>query len=547
MTMPHGKYRIVAFKDFVPDRLRFIILLLTVFVFQFSNAIYLTNLNELVGEKGLTVEDVKLISNATIIGITMIFPLLFRIKFRFTSRHILITCAAMIIIGNVINMYSSNLIVLIITSLFVGIFKMIGTFECFSSVQLVLTPKRDFSVFFPVVYLYVLGSIQLSGILTAQISYLYNWKYMFIAIISLQLCVMITHYFLMRPIRMMKKIPLYQIDWLGMGLWSFWLLTLSFIFEYGKRLDWFHSEYICLAIITAIVLFYCAVQRMFRIRRPFIMPEAFKYKTLLVALFLFALLQILLSSSNVFMNVYTAGILHYDILNNSSLNWAVFAGIAVGSAASYYWLSIFKGGYKPILWVGFLCLALVHLILYFKFSPSLAKEDLYLPYVLRGLGYVALYISLTVYVSDEVPFSHFFVGLTLLGFVRSATGVTVANSLCTNILEYLQKKNMMILSQDIDSLNPLSNILYQNTLRGSIASGHSVEQAKLIATNMLYNRAYMQSMLLSWKEISGSLFIFGVMVLMGILLSHYIKPSSHIFPKFRSIWKYVWGKEYLQN
>ncbi len=232
--IPQGKYRIMAFKEFVPDKLRFLILLFTAILFQLSNSIYLTNLNEVVGDKALTAEDIKFIHTAGFIGMTMIFPLLFRIKFRFMSRTILLSAIAIIITGNVICLYSDNVLILYTTSFILGAVKMIGMFECMSSIQLVITPTRDFTVFFSVVYLIVLGSIQLSGLLTAQISYLYTWKYMHILIVGLFLCAMVIFYFLMRPIRLMKKFPLYQIDWLGMGAVDFSTGACQFYFRIRK-------------------------------------------------------------------------------------------------------------------------------------------------------------------------------------------------------------------------------------------------------------------------------------------------------------------------
>lgn len=545
--VPQGKYRIMAFKDFVPDWLRFTLLLLLALVFQFSNSIYLTNLNEVVGGKALTLEDLKLISSASFIGMTMIFPVLFRIKFRFTSRTILLSAAAVIVIGNVILMYSDSMLVLLVTSFIVGAFRMIGTFECLSSIQLVITPKRDFTVFFSVIYLIVLGSIQISGLLTAEISYLFNYQYMYILVVGLQLIFMVLIYFLMRPIRLMKKFPLYQIDWLGMGLWTLVLLLLNFIFEYGKCLDWLDSNYIRMAIVATVILLICAIQRMFGIRRPYIMPEVFKYKNVVKALVLLAVLQIFLSTSNVIMNVYTGGILHYNILHSTSLNWLVFFGVILGFAFSFYWLSIYRGAYKTIFFIGFLAFVMHHFIMYFVFQPEIAKSDLYLPYMLRGFGYVTLYIGIALYAAEGVPFPHFFPSLTVLGFVRTAAGGTMANSLCANVIQYLQKRNLMILSQDIDLLNLVSNHVAGSAVTQSLASGASVEQAQAAATNALYGMTNMQAMLLSWKEIFGGITLFGIIVLLGILLNKYMKPTFRQLPKVKNIWRYMWGKAYNQN
>lgn len=541
--IPQGKYRIMTFKEFVPDKLRFLILLFAALVFQFSNSIYLTNLNEIVGGKSLTTEDIKTLASASFIGMTMIFPILFRIKFRFTSRTILLTSSLVIIVGNLICLYSNNMLILLVTSLVVGMFRMIGTFECLSAIQLVITPKRDFTVFFSVVYLIVLGSIQLSGLLNAEISTLYNWRYMYILIISLQLLVMAVLWFLMKPIRLMKKIPLYQIDWLGMTLWTLLLLTLNFVFEYGKRLDWLDSTYIRVAIVTSCFLLIFAIQRMIGLRRPYILPEIFKYKNLLKSLLLLAILQIFLSTSNTIMSVYTGGILHYDMLHNTSLNWAVFVGVAIGAAFAYYWVSIYRGSYKAIFLVGFLCFVLMHFILFFLFQPSISKEDLYLPYALKGFGYVALYISIALYAAQGIPFPHFFGSLTILGFVRTALGGTMANSLCSSVLQYIQKKKVIVLSQEIDFVNPTSNYIYNNVFNGAKSIGQTVEQAQITATQALYGNVNMQAML----QIFGGITLLGILVLLGILFTYYRKPSFTIFPQLSNIWNNTWEKVYKKS
>lgn len=542
--IPQGKYRIMTFKEFVPDKIRFIILLLTAIIFQFTSFIYLTNLNEVVGGKAITTEDAKLISAASFIGMTMVFPILFRIKFRFMSRTILLSACIILIITGLISIYSNNILLLLVAAFIAGAVRMVGTFECLSTIQLIITPTRDFTVFFSVVYLIVLGSIQVSGLLTAEMSSIYDWTYMPTFMVTILLIVMITLSILMRPIRLMKKFPLYQIDWLGISLWSLVLIIFNFVFEYGKRLDWFDSEYICIATIVGTILLVFAIQRMLGIRRPVIMPEVFKYKNLLRALVLLAFLQIFLSTGNVIMNAYTGGILHYDILHNSSLNWAVFVGVVLGAAYAFYWMSIYRGSYKPIFFIGFASFVLFHFILYFTFQPSVSKETLYLPYALKGFGYVSLYISIALYAAQGIPFPHFFASLTVLGFVRTALGGTIANSLCTNVLQYLQTKNLAILSSDFDFLNPASNQVYNASFHNAIASGQAIEQAQSTAVSALYGAGNMQALLLSWKEIFGGITLMGILFLLAIASSHYMKPAYQQFPKIKNIWKYMWGKAY---
>lgn len=534
----------MTFREFVPDRMRFIILLLTAIIFQLTSFIYLTNLNEVVGGKSITTEDAKLISAASFVGMTMIFPILFRIKFRFMSRTTLLSVIAILIATNIISIYSDNVFVLLTAGFITGAARMIGTFECLSTIQLVITPKRDFTVFFSVVYLIVLGAIQMSGLITAEMSYLYNWTYMPTLMIAILLVVMVTLFILMRPIRLMKKFPLYQIDWQGLVLWSLVLIIFNFVFEYGRRLDWFDSIYIRVGVIVGTVLLILAVTRMFTIKRPIIAPEVFKYKNLLKALVLLGFLQLFLSTGNVIMNSFTGGILHYDILNNTSLNWMVFAGVVIGALYAFYWMSIYRGGYKPIFFIGFAGFVLFHFILYFTFQTSVSKEDLYLPYALKGFGYASLYISIALYAAQGIPFPHFFQSLAILGFVRAALGGTIANSLCSNVLQHLQKRSLTFLSSDMDLLNPESNQFYSDMFHGAINRGQSVEMAHTAATSALFGVSNMQALLLSWKEIFGGITLMGILFLLVIASSYYMKPAYQQLPKIKNISKYMWGKAY---
>ena len=73
---------------------------------------------------------------------------MFRLKFRFTSRVALLICATICVGCSLICVSTGNVVVLVLASFVAGFFRMWGTFECNSSIQLWLTPKRDMAVFF---------------------------------------------------------------------------------------------------------------------------------------------------------------------------------------------------------------------------------------------------------------------------------------------------------------------------------------------------------------------------------------------------------------
>ncbi|MBR2034487.1 MAG: hypothetical protein IJ984_00390, partial [Prevotella sp.] len=96
MAWQQGPFRFMSFKEWVPDGCRLWIYLLFLLSFQFSNGMYFTAMSQMQGEHSLTMNDVKMMSHAMLIGLTMYFPLAFKLKFRFTNRTCIITAAVVL-------------------------------------------------------------------------------------------------------------------------------------------------------------------------------------------------------------------------------------------------------------------------------------------------------------------------------------------------------------------------------------------------------------------------------------------------------------------
>ena len=107
------------------------------------------------------------------IGMTMIFPLMFRIKFRFKSRDTLMAVAAGIALCNVITLYTSNLPVLLTACFVAGSPRLVRTFECMPYLQLKLTPTRNMTAFLCAAETPVLVPMPFSGLTCVYLAYFY--------------------------------------------------------------------------------------------------------------------------------------------------------------------------------------------------------------------------------------------------------------------------------------------------------------------------------------------------------------------------------------
>ena len=133
---PTGPFSIPAIRNFVPEKLKPWVIILFVIVFQFSGGVYLAAVSEMVGSTALMQEDIMMAGYASMVGMALTFAIMFRLKFRFTSKVALLTCCTALIICNLISMYTRNVPVLIFACFIAGFFRMWGTFECNSTIQL---------------------------------------------------------------------------------------------------------------------------------------------------------------------------------------------------------------------------------------------------------------------------------------------------------------------------------------------------------------------------------------------------------------------------
>ena len=500
MENKNKPFKVMAIKDFVPSRLQFWMFIFFVIIFQFSEGTYLALTSQVVGSFALKREDVMMAGYASLVGMTIIFPMLFSLKARFTSKTILLTASLGIIACTIIEMNTKSLPIIIFVTFIAGFLKMWGTFESFSAIQLEMTPKRDFAVFFPVVFSIVLGSIQLSGITAGYIAYFFRWEYMQLFIIGLLLLIALCVATLFRHHRSDPKQPLTNIDWLSAVLWSLFLLFIIFVFEYGEYYDWLDSQSIRLAILGILFTLGINIWRAKTIKHPYIQLNAFKFRRVDTLLTLFAFMYILLATQYILQDSYTGIILHYDSLQTISLNWPVLFGILAGAYFSYFAFVKLEWGYKLMTNIGFALILAYLVIFYFIITPTTNKELMYAPLFFRGAGNVIVYVALTVYAGRTIPFTHFFQVLSILGFVRTGFGSSLGTAIIGRAFSAIMNKNTMSLGLNIDMQNPIVNALPFDSLMGELQR---------------------QALLVSIKEVYGYAVIAGIILLLLSLCTRY--------------------------
>lgn len=521
MSEVSHKHTVIAFKEFVPRPVRSTLFVLFALVFQFSNTAYLSLTGTIMGSSQMLKEDLNFFYQMTMVGICFVFPLLFRLKLRFTSQQIIIGSSIVVMTMMYIALNTDSIIILALASFILGAAKMLGTFETLVSLQLIITPNKDYGVFFSVALGIVLLSGQVSGTWAIGLNYDYGWTAIYKIMIAGHTVMILLSQLLLRPVRVVKKLPLYGIDWLGYLLWCCLFTSLTYLFSYGQVLDWFHSLPIQLSAWLSLIFGMLVLLRMFKARRPYIRAQVFSIKTVNIAILIILLLQPFLSASGSVLGPFTAGVLHLDDLNTGNLNWWIAGGIITGAIFSYYWFLKINGPFKVFFIMAFVALTSYYILLYFALSSYADSSVLSVPYFLRGFGNMLVFAGTGKYITKEIGFDIFTQVLSYLAMARNALGSLIPSALIGYVEYWRAQDYHQRLAGMIDYLHPAASTLYHSAFNKAISGGRGTFDAALMAGKTLFSTVNQQALLLAGREIFGIMALCGMLVILLLMTIHF--------------------------
>lgn len=514
--------RIPVWKDFVPLSLRFPLMLLIIVVYMFSGGVYMSAVSQMSGTWSWIDEDVMMAGYASMTGLTMAFPLLFRILFRFPPPGLLLFSAGVFIVSDYLCMVSDFLPLVVFLSFFSGFFKIVATFVCWSNIQLRITPKRDFAVFFPFLFTFVLGSVQLVNVATGYSLYAFDWKAMHRLTIGAFLLVFALVYFGMRKgYRQGPYMPFKGIDYLGGVLWSLWLLCVVFVCVYGEYYDWLDGtdtdrDRLCGGAAVFVPL-PCGDDPPSLHKPAHVFPAEH-------ALYLYSV------------RVYDVDVRHghYDpeYLYHGGVGFRYPAqcrpelgdcgGIAVGTGIFYLAVVKWKWRTKDVVLTGFFSFFLYQFMLYFLIDPSTEKYMLYLPMVFKGAGVSLVYTSLTYALAGCVTFAYYFEAMCVIGFIRTSFGGALNAAVVTRLFRRVSQENTAGLGGYLDSMYVPPDAL-----------------------QWIYGEFGRQLTMVSLKQVYGYAVLAALFILFAILCSdyrHLIGSTTQRMLRLSQVWRIVRAK-----
>lgn len=502
---------------YIPEPLKPWLLILFIIVFNCTGGVYLAAVSDMVGSTQLLQEDIMMAGYASLVGMALFFAIMFRLKWAVRPKTALGSCISVLIVANLICMHTDSVPVLVGVCLVSGFFRMWAIYECNSTIQLWITPKRDMSIWFCYIYLMVNGTIQITGIAALSFSVWASWHYMYWFIIGALLTMYLIVIICYKGISIMPRLPLLGIDWVGMLLWGATAMSVLFVCIYGEHYDWWQSEHIWFATILALVTFGMNWWRSTYLRHPYIGFNIFRFPLVLTCVAIILVMDLLLAPSHIFEHALMEGVLGYDHLNTLTLNWVSIIGVVLGILFTWQTFARRKWTYQRMLVIAFSCFVFYLAYFYFCIDYNLPKEALYLPVIVRSAGYVMVAVMMLT-ANARLPFPFTFLhGLSFQNMFSAALAGPIGNAIVGRVLKVVMARNSMLLGERMDNVE--------------LSTG-------VTPLSELYGMIQMQSLLESIKEIYGWLLFIAILCLIVLMLRYSgIRPMKVIEPTYRTIYK----------
>jgi hypothetical protein len=516
--MPPVNYirQLRMFNDYVPRRARFWTIVVFALFYQCVGGVYLASLPQMMGDTGWLSEDVNMANYCALIGLNIIFPILFRWKFGLFTRQLFFIASGVIIACSVGAVFVTSPVALWGICLVAGYFKMLGMFGCISTIQLNFTPTRSFPVFLPIIYLLVLGGMLISGTISTYVTYYFNWRAMNLVIMVMMVAIeAVTYFFMKHDHRSGPPIPLKGIDWLGQTLWIAVCVVGAWVFTFGEHYDWWSSPKICRGSCLFIIILAATIIYSHYKKEPFIPLRAFCYPKAWMMMLLLMGTAIIQGGAHLLHPTLFGGVLNYDSLNQASFNIPELFGVIMGAILAYFILVRWKWTVKRYLFLTFFFLTYYALSMFYMCDTATDKETMYLAIFAFGLAEVLMENIATYYLSQNIPFQHFFMNITIIGFVRCGLGSSAAGAIAHRIFNRSLAKNYLIASESID-MNSVSDQAMQ-----------------------FYNT---HSLLMAMKETYGIFVFLGVALLLIVLVSNFRGGIKQFVPRLVAVARWMTRK-----
>lgn len=449
-------------------------------------------------------------------GSTVAFLALdFRIVKYFAPRRYLIMALAINAICSIICFHFKNWMLFVICQFVQGI-----TCALMSGIVLQLTfPRLQSTRARVIAYSLLYGSIQISvqvySIYASVVLHFYDFNWLFyglnIILIVLTFIVLLT---MNGKARFTKKIPLYQVDWVGYLFYISFILISGYLLIYGRQLGWFDNPLVVLLCFIDLIIFMLFVIRSLKLKRPLINLQIFKVKNFFIGLLLLFTFYIFKGSTGL-----AYGYLEVILGNDPLSTVPIWIAVIVGTVLSMFVTSRFVlMGYNlvRIIIAGFGCMALYYAYMILFISVQGETIDFILPMFIYGAATGVLFVPIVLFTTSAAP-PKIAVNASLIGIFARFTGFTASLVLNTELQLFFRSAVREKVRETLVEINPQFPVTLMDIQNKYMNAGSDIYTAKGVA-GMYFNQLVGQQIMARAARDYYDLMLVGVVCVIVMLL-----------------------------
>lgn len=512
------------FYRWVPRPVGILILMFMFVPPTFSGGAYLSNLGEMSGGLGILTEDVQLASFFTSIGMCLFVPFMIQFLQVRRIRQTYLWCFGLLIPLNYICAVTTSIPVLLTACLLTGFIRIIVMLNCTFTLAPYLTGVNTLSMFtmtetptpemqyrmermrtflMPVLYCFILMIAQSSNIVTAWFAYEYSWRQAYYCVIAMLLAAMLT---VIATMPDEKKAAPYAIEWRKVPeliLMTVALCCMAFVLVFGKTLDWFDSQAICVATAWSLIAAGLFIVISLRNGDDAYLPLGiFGYRNVAMSMLLF-LTAMIFNSANMFVGSYAGLSTAADNFRRATLSgWAVVGCIA-GLVVSLL-LVLRKVRFRTTFIIGLLFMGASDAVMYFQYQTDGLFDNMILPTVLNFTGLLMLYSLVAAFGMKSLPSRYLVTFVFMMIWMRNSIAPVVGASVYSNSLNERQQYHITRLAEDLDTTNPAAATAGAQTAAAGRASGLVSYEAGRLSATVMKGKVTVQATIVAMKEITGN-------------------------------------------
>lgn len=475
------------------------------------NGSYTGSMLEVSNTLGTNTEDITMGYYAASAGMAIAYPVIPKITAALSTKVLLLVDLTLQFILSWLCARSHNADMLIACSFVIGFLKGFIMLWGIHRMQKIFSPRNVRSEFYAYFYPLVYGGGQLSMIITAELAYHYDWKYMYYFMMILLLVAILVVAICYRHDRPVRPIPFRELHVREMLLISAGVLMLMYVLNYGKVLDWMASPRICLYIAVAPMLVAFFIWLQHHSNTPYVNLAPLHQPKAIVGYF-YMMLVMFFSTSTTLLTNYMTSILQVDATRTYLLYIYLLPGYVLGAFICFWWFRWQRWRFRFLIAGGMACFALFFGMLYFGISPESTYEMLFFPIFIRGLGMLTLIIAFALFAVEELNPKYLLSNAFFLILFRSVLAPVIATSFYSNLLYRLQQHYIHSLSENFTLVDPQAAARYDQALNSYLAQGHGYSEAAQMAVTSLNSILQQQALLLALKEILGWLFVVSLVI-----------------------------------